>query len=405
MFNFMDRQILSILQEPIRAEFGLSDSQLGLLTGLSFAIFYTTCGLPVARFADRYRRIPIMAGACAVWSLFTALSGFAQSFTQLLLARLMVGAGEAGGSPPAYSVLSDYFPPRERGTAMGLYSLGVPAGSALGIALGGWVAANFGWRLAFIAVGLPGVVLALLMLLLIKEPRRGRLDADDGCGQAIPMVASIRAFFSDPVMTFTALAAAMSAFVGYGLLSWNPSFLVRVKGMAMADIAVYYSIVIGLTGVVGIFGAGLLADRLGRRDERWYAWLPAIAFAGMIPGIVGAIYATGWLSALCWLTIPALLINIYVAPALAVVQNRTPPERRTMASATLLFVINLIGLGGGPLYVGAVSDLFGSGPGEGSLLAGYAALIPAIAITVVLHILTSRAMRGSPQAALRTQMT
>ena len=169
-FNFMDRQIMSILQEPVREEFGLSDVELGMLTGLSFALFYTTCGIPVAWLADRYRRVPIMAAACGIWSVFTAACGMAGSFGQLVAARVLVGAGEAGGSPPSYSVLSDYFPPRQRGVAMAIYSLGVPVGSALGAALGGWVAARHGWRMAFVAVGAPGLVLALLMPLESDSP-------------------------------------------------------------------------------------------------------------------------------------------------------------------------------------------------------------------------------------------
>lgn len=179
-FNFMDRQIMSILQEPIRLEMGLSDTQLGMLTGLTFALFYTTCGLPAAWLADRYRRVSIMAAACGIWSLFTAGCGLGSNFTQLALSRVMVGAGEARGSPPSYSLISDYFPPKERGTGLAIYSLGVPAGSALGVAAGGWVAANYGWRTAFIAVGLPGDVLALLMLVLIREPKRGGLACGGG---------------------------------------------------------------------------------------------------------------------------------------------------------------------------------------------------------------------------------
>lgn len=279
---------------------------------------------------------------------------------------------------------------------MALYSLGVPFGSAIGIALGGWVAAQYGWRMAFIAVGAPGVLLGIVMLFVIREPVRGRLDDYGAQRPAVPMMAAIRAFFADATMVFTAFAAAMSAFVGYGLLSWNPSLLVRVKGMSLDEIALYYSIVVIVTGIIGIFGAGWMADRLARHDRRWYAWLPAIAFALMIPGIFGAIYADGWVATLCWLTVPALLINFYIAPAVAVVQNLAPPERRTMASATMLFIINLIGLGGGPIYVGTISDLARPALGDQSLLAGYAALIPAIGVTILLHILAARSMRASP---------
>lgn len=393
-FNFMDRQIMAILQEPIRAEFGLSDAQLGMLTGLAFALFYTTCGFPVAWLADRYRRVPIMATACAVWSLFTVACGLAQTFVQLVVARVLVGAGEAGGSPPAFSLISDYFPPRARGLGMAIYSLGVPVGSALGAALGAWVAARHGWRMAFVAVGAPGVVLALLMLLVVREPVRGRLDAARTVERrSMPILPAMRAFMADRPSMLTALAAGMSAFVCYAMLAWNPSLLARVKGMSLESIAQWYSLVLGVTGLVGTFAAGWLADRLGDRDARWYAWLPALAFALMVPGVAGAILAPGCVATLCWLAPPALLGTMYVAPAIAVVQNNAPPERRTMAGAMLVFVTTLMGLGGGPLYVGTISDLARPAYGDHSLLVGYAALLPALVLTVVLHLLAARAMR------------
>jgi MFS family permease len=393
-FNFMDRQIMAILQEPIRAEFGLTDTQLGMLTGLAFALFYTTCGFPVAWLADRYRRVPIMAAACAIWSLFTVACGFAQTFVQLVIARVLVGAGEAGGSPPAFSLISDYFPPRARGLGMAIYSLGVPIGSALGAALGAWVAARHGWRMAFVAVGAPGVVLALLMLLVVREPTRGRLDGTGAVpAGGTPILVAMRAFVADRASLLTALAAGMSAFVCYAMLAWNPSLLTRVKGMPLEAIAQWYSLVLGLTGLVGTFAAGWLADRLGHRDARWYAWLPASAFALMIPGVVGAILAPDWAATLCWLAPPALLGTMYVAPAIAVVQNNAPPERRTMAGAILVFVTTLMGLGGGPLYLGTISDLAKPAFGERSLVVGYAALLPALVLTVALHLLAARAMR------------
>lgn len=398
-FNFMDRQIMAILQEPVRREFGLSDTQLGLLTGLSFALFYTTCGFPVAWLADRYRRVPIMAVACAVWSVFTVACGMAQTFGQLIVARVLVGAGEAGGSPPAFSLISDYFPPQERGVGMAIYALGVPLGTALGAAVGGTVAAHYGWRMAFVVVGAPGMILALLMLLVLREPVRGRLDGHaarqetgGGIGQAM------RAFIADRPSLLTALAAGMSAFVCYGMLAWNPSLLTRVKGMSLGNIAHYYSLVLGVTGLVGTFAAGWLADRLGRHDPRWYAWLPALAFVLIIPGVIGAVWARGWVATLCWLALPGLLGSMYTAPAIAVVQNNAAPERRTMAGAMLVFIVTLIGMGGGPLYLGKISDLARPAFGDRSLLVGYAMLLPAIVLTVVLYGLAARSMRPGRQA-------
>lgn len=395
-FNFMDRQIMSILQEPIRREMGLSDTQLGLLTGLTFALFYTSFGIPVAWACDRYRRVNIMAAACAIWSLFTVACGFAANFAQLAAARVMVGMGEAGGSPPSYSLISDYFPRAERATALAIYSLGVPIGSALGIAVGGWVAAAYGWRAAFIAVGLPGILLALVMLLLIREPERGRLDPlPDGVAAHEPpgsIVSGIRTFFASRTMTLTAISSGLSAFVGYAMLSWNPPLLERAKGMALTDIAFWYALVLGVTGVVGTFASGWLADRLGRRDPRWYAWVPALAFTLSLPALAGIIWAPTWPLALVFVAIPALLNNMYLAPALAVVQNAAPPARRTIAGATLLFILNLVGLGGGPVFVGTISDLAKPDWGDRSLLVGFAALAPVILLTIAAHLAAARSI-------------
>ncbi len=339
-FNFMDRQIMSILQEPIRREMGLSDTQLGMLTGLTFALFYTTCGLPVAWLSDRYRRVSIMAAACGIWSLFTAGCGLASNFTQLALSRVMVGAGEAGGSPPSYSLISDYFPPTERGTGLAIYSLGVPVGSAFGVAAGGWVAAQYGWRTALVAVGLPGVVLALLMLIVIREPKRGGLDPVRAGASAHDAPQGIRAglatFFQNRTMVLNALSSGLSAFVGYAMLSWNPPFLERVKGMSLTQVAAWYSLVLGVTGIVGTFAAGWLVDKLGRRDRRWYAWVPAIAFTLSLPALAGLIWAPTWQSALAFLAIPALLNNMYLAPALTVVQNAAPPTQRSFAGGDVV---------------------------------------------------------------------
>ncbi|WBO21689.1 spinster family MFS transporter [Sphingomonas abietis] len=395
-FNFMDRQIMSVLQESIRREMGLSDTQLGMLTGLSFALFYTGFGIPVAWLSDRYRRVSIMAAACAIWSLATAGCGLARGFTQLTFARVMVGAGEAGGSPPSYSLLSDYFPPSRRATGLAIYSLGVPIGSAFGVALGGWVAAHYGWRSAFVAVGLPGLVLAALMLVIVREPQRGRLDPPraDAAGAAAPvsLPAGLRAFFGNRIMVLTAIASGLSAFAGYALLSWNPSFLARVKGMGLGEIAGWYGLLLGVTGIIGTFGAGQLVDRLGRRDPRWYGWVPAIAFAIGLPAFLGLLWVPDWRWSMGFLTILGLVSTMYLAPALAVVQNAAPPAQRSLAGATLLFLLNLIGLGGGPLYVGWISDLARGHGAAQPLLVAYAALLPVLLLAIAAHLLNAAAM-------------
>ena len=402
-FNFMDRQIMSILQEPIRKELGLSDTQLGMLTGLAFALFYTTFGVLLAWAADRFKRVWIMAASCAVWSLFTALCGMATNFTQLALSRVVVGVGEAGGSPPSYSLISDYFPPKGRGVGLAIYSLGVPIGSMVGAGVGGAIAAAYGWRTAFIAVGLPGLVLALLMLLVIREPKRGGLDpiaagavAHD---PAPPMLSAIASFFASRTMVLVAISSGLSAFVGYAMLNWNPSFLMRVKGMSLAEVSAYYALVLGITGMIGTFGSGWLVDRLSLRDRRWYSWVPAIAFTLTIPALAGLLWAPTWQIALMFLAVPSLLNNMYLAPALTVVQNAAPPARRTMSGAILLFILNLVGLGGGPLYVGLISDHAKAQYGEHSLIVGFTALFPMILLTILAHIAASMSIARDKRLA------
>jgi MFS family permease len=402
-FNFMDRQIMSTLAEPIRKELGLSDTQLGLLGGIYFALFYTTFGLPVAWLSDRFKRVWIMATACGIWSLFTAGCGLATNFTQLALSRIMIGAGEAGGSPPSYSLISDYFPAKERGTGLAIYSLGVPLGSMLGVAFGGGVAAHYGWRIAFFAVGLPGIALALLMLLIVREPMRGGLDAvalgADAHAPAPPAFQVIGAFVTNRTLLCVALACGMSAFVGYAMLNWNAPLLMRVKGASLKEVSAYYSLVIGGTGVVGTFGAGWLADKLSHRDRRWYSWIPAIAFVVTIPALAGLIWAPTWQIALLFIAVPALLNNMYLAPSLAVVQNAVPPGQRTMAGAILLFVLNLIGLGGGPVFLGKISDMAKARYGDHSLLVGYAALAPMIVIAIIAHLVAASSIARDKRLA------
>lgn len=395
--NFLDRQIVAILAEPIRKDLNLSDTQLGMLGGIAFAAFYTTFGLPVAWLADRAKRVWIISGACALWSLFTVLCGTATTFIQLALYRMGVGIGEAGGSPPSYSLISDYFPPEKRGVGLAIYSLGVPVGSMIGAFAGGRIAEAFGWRTAFYVMGLPGIALALLVLILIREPKRGALDALSAGAvehaKAPPLFEAIGGFFQQRTLVLVAISSAMSAFVGYAGLNWNAPFLIRVKGMTLGEVATYYALVLGITGMIGTFGAGWLVDRLSVRDRRWFAWVPAIAFTITIPFWVGMILAPSWPMALACIAVPALLNNMYLAPALTVVQNAVQPARRTISGAVLLFVLNLVGLGVGPVYVGRISDWAKPEYGEKSLNIGYAAVIPVIVITILAHLAVAASIK------------
>lgn len=388
--NFLDRQIISILGKDISAELNLSKTQFGLLGGTSFALLYTTCGIGVAYLADRMSRKWIIALACAIWSLFTALCGTAQNFLQILLYRMGVGFGEAGGSPPSYSLISDYFPAERRGTALAIYSLGVPVGSMLGAFAGGQLALAYGWRTAFFIVGAPGVILAVLMLLLVKEPKRGGLDAVlDGAAEhppAPPLFSAIGAFFKNRTLVLTAVSSAMSAFVGYAGLVWNPQFLENAKGMTAQDVATWYAVALGVTGIVGTVVSGWLVDRLGLKDRRWFAWVPAIAFALSIPFWFGLLWAPTWQIAMLMLLGPMLMNQAYLAPALTVAQNAVPPAQRTMTGAILLFVLNLVGLGVGPVYVGFIADRMEPAHGDQALVYGYAGVIPFVVLTVLAHL-------------------
>lgn len=392
-FNFLDRQIIGILGADISAELNLTKTQFGLLGGTAFALFYTVCGIPVAWLSDRTRRVWVISAACAIWSAFTVACGTATNFVQLAIYRMGVGVGEAGGSPPSYSLVSDYFPPAKRGVGLAIYSLGVPVGSMLGAFAGGRIADAYGWRTAFYAVGLPGIVLALILLLVVREPKRGGLDVvvDGGAEHppAPPILSAIKTFVTNRTLMLTAISSALSAFVGYAGLIWNPQFLEIVKGMSKTQIADYYAIALGVTGIIGTFGAGWLVDRLARRDRRWFAWVPAIAFALSIPFWIGLLWAPTWQIAMLFLAGPMLLNNMYLAPALTIVQNAVAPAMRTMAGALLLFVLNLVGLGVGPVYVGRIADGAEAQYGTDSLAVGFAWLIPIVVLTAAAHVVAS----------------
>lgn len=388
--SYLDRQIVAILAEPIRRELQLTDTQLGILGGIAFAAFYATFGLPVAWLADRTHRVRVIAISCGLWSLFTVLCGTASSFVHLAFYRMGVGIGEAGGSPPSYSLISDYFPPEKRGTALALYSLGVPMGAVIGAFAGGRIAEAFGWRAAFYSMGVPGIIMAVVLVLVVREPKRGSLDAlAPGAIEhepSPPLFSAIGAFFRQRTLVLVAISSALSSFVGNGALSWNPTFLMRIKGMTLGEVSTYYALVIGVCGVIGVFAGGWLVDRAGRRDRRWFAWVPAIAFAIASPSAFGIVTAPTWQTALAVIAAPSLLTGTFLAPAITVVQNSVSPNRRTLSGAMLLFISSLIGLGFGPVYVGRVADWAKPEYGDRSLAVGLVAMVPIVILTVAAHL-------------------
>lgn len=364
-FNFVDRQILVILQEPIKLELGLSDTQLGLMTGLTFALFYVVMGLPIARLADRSNRRNIVAISLTVWSGMTAMSGFANNYWQLLLARIGVGIGEAGGSPPSHSMLSDYFPPEQRATAFSIYTTGIYIGIMVGFLAGGWIADAFGWRMAFFIVGLPGILLAIIVRLTIKEPPRGFYDK--GTPETVPLKTVIAHFRSHKSMILLSLACGMTAFTGYGTTNFMPAYLARVHEMGTTEIGFALAIAIGVGGGVGTFSSGFLADKLGKKDIRWYLWMPALMGLLSFPLGLYVFLSNDTANIMYVFFFSALLSSMYLGPSIAVCHSLSKPSMRALVSAILFFILNIIGLGLGPLATGALSDYLAADYGVESI--------------------------------------
>ena len=396
VFNFVDRSILSILLESIKEEFQLSDTQLGLLSGPAFAVFYTFVGLPIARWSDRGKRTSIIAGAVVIWSAMTALTGFAMSFVHLLLARIGVGVGEAGCSPPAHSLLSDYFPASRRATVLAIYSLGIPIGGGIGFIAGGWLDEFFDWRTAFIVVGAPGLLLALIVKLTLKEPKRGQFDEpavarapQQSVLQVLKFMNSLKSF------RHLAIAAALHAFYGYGAGAFVAAFFRRSHNMEPGELGTWFGIIAFTAGSAGTFLGGFMADRLAKRDQRWYMWLPALATTAFIPfAFLLYLSADPYLGLLLYFP-GSILGGMYLGPTFAMTQSLVPANMRATAAAILLFVINIIGLGLGPQGVGILSDLLSDRFGQESLRYALLGTIVTFAAWSVLHyMLAARTLRA-----------
>jgi predicted MFS family arabinose efflux permease len=358
-FNFIDRQILSILIEPIKADLGVSDFGMGLLSGTAFAIFYATLGMPLALVADRWNRRNLIGLSLAVWSGMTALSGLAMNFWHLAIARIGVGIGEAGCSPSAHSMLADLYPASERATALGIYSLGIPIGIMFGLFAGGAIADAFGWRMAFFIVGVPGLLLSVVVFLTVKEPPRGHADghvADSG--QKNPTIIEVvRYLITRKAFIHLAVGGGLTAFVGYGLITWAPTFFLRSHGMSLTEAGFWLGLVLGIPGGLGIVAGGWLSDRFGARDTRWYLWVVAVALVVVVPFGAAAFLVESWWLSLILLCIPVMLGNFYQGTTFAQTQGLAPVRMRAVAAAVLLFVLNFIGFVFGPPAVGILSDV------------------------------------------------
>jgi MFS family permease len=374
ILNFVDRSVINILAEPIKKDLGLLDWHIGLMSGLAFAVFYTFLGLPIAQLAEKYNRPLIISVALAVWSGFTALSGLAQNFTQLVLARIGVGIGEAGCTPPAHSLISDYVPRERRASALAFYSMGIPLGGLVGMAVGGIVADAYGWRMAFFVCGLPGVLVAILAALTLVETRspdavKARALRMDDFKATMATVALKRTFW------LVAFAASIKAFIGYGHAPFTASFFLRnhpeqiailaadtsaflgVSLKSVGFIGLALGLIAGTAGAAGAMLGGLIADKFGAKDLRAYVSVPAVAALITIPVYVFAVTTEYAALGIGVLAINAILGTLWYGPVYATAQSIVPPHMRATAAAILLFIINLIGLGLGPLAVGILSTV------------------------------------------------
>lgn len=367
--NYVDRQVLAILLQPIKLELGLSDTQLGFLSGITFAIFYATLGVPIAMWADRANRRNIIALALTIFSSMTVICGFVTNFLQLAIARIGVGVGEAGSSPPSHSMISDMFPPEKRAGAMGIYSLGINIGILIGFLVGGWVSEWYGWRAAFFIVGAPGLLIALLVRFTLKEPARGHADGIGAqAGAAAPKVMSVmRLLWSQRSFRHISFGCALAAFGGYAGVTWIPAFLIRSFQMTPGEIGTWLALIIGFVGGAGTYFTGWLADHFGKRDIRWNVWVVALVLALCFPFAVGMYLSPGKYWALGFFLIPAFAGAAYIGPSLAMTQGLVALRMRAVASAVLFLILNMIGMGLGPQAVGIISDLYRPIYGEESL--------------------------------------
>ena len=404
VLNFLDRQLLSILAKPIQDSLHLKDGQLGLIGGLYFALFYCLISIPVGWLADKTNRVGVLAAACALWSAATVACGLSATYPQLVAARMTVGVGEAGGVPPSYAIISDYFPPARRGTALGLYNLGPPIGQAAGVAIGASIAAAYGWRPAFIALGAVGVLGAILVMAIVREPRRGGLDAmpatvANTTAPKASFAATLKMFFSSPTLLLAAFASGATQIVTYGGGNFSTLFLMREKGMTLKQVALYYALVVAICMGGGIFVSGRVIDRFAHRTKAAYAVIPAITLAAAVPFFLGFIWAPSWPLALLFLAGPTFLNYFYLSSAVTLVQNEVRADQRVLSGALLLLIMNLVGMGVGPTFVGEMSDAFHTAHPQHSLQLAFLCLTPFYVLAILLFIALARVLaRGAAKS-------
>lgn len=401
VLNFLSRQLPAILAKPIQDSLHVSDSELGLIGGLYFALFYCFISIPVGWVADRTNRVRVLAAACAIWSAATMCCGLAVSYPQFVLAFMTVGFGEAGGVPPSYSIICDYFPPGRRGTALGLFNVGPAIGATLAIAFGASIAAAFSWRHAFLSLGAFGVLTAVGIPFLVREPQRGGLDRtldNKSMGKA-GFWQTLAMFFSRPSLLFAGLASGATQMVTYGLSNFVVLFLMREKGMTLKQVAVYYALVVFIGMGGGMLVSGRVIDRFTKVSKQAYALIPATTLALAFPLYLCFVRAPSWQISLLFLAGTIFLNFFFLSSAVTLVQEEVRPDQRVMSGALLLLVMNFIGLGFGPTFVGAASDFFHSTHPDHSLQMAFYALTPFYFIAIGLFLNLARILRNESRTA------
>lgn len=400
--NFMDRQILAILAEPIKHDLDLSDTEVGLLYGFAFAVLYTTAGIPIARYADRRNRARIVNLSLVTFSLMTAACGLAANYWQLLFARIGVAVGEGGTGPPSQSMISDLYPLRRRSTAMAAFSLGPHIGVVLGFLIGGWVAQVWGWRAAFYVAGGTGLVFAVASVKLLREPQRGGANGLIGAPPP-PIGALLRTFVREASLRHILMGGTVASIAVYAMIGWLPAFLMRGYGLGTAAAGSALALILGLAGAVGTVALGVLADRLGVRDAAWRLKVVAVALFVIACGWAGVLGAREAPVAIAALIVPGALLGAYLGPSFAMVQSLVEPAARATAAALLLFAVNVVGLGLGPLLVGAISDALEPTHGAASL--GTALwIVPPLCLWAACHYhAASRSLSSDLHEALRAE--
>lgn len=397
---FIDRQIIVILGEEIKIDLGLNDTQLGALTGFTFALFYVTLGIPVARLADRFNRVTILSISLATWSGMTAVCALAGSFWQLALARFGVGIGEAGCNPPAYSIIADYFPPANRSTALSIYvSGGTALGILVGFALGGIIADSYGWRAAFLLVGLPGILLAIILKLTVREPVREGKGSDVAAPPAfLPTISTLLRSWT---FVWISLAVALNAFVIYAVLNWLPILVIREHGAATTAVGTRLGLIFGIGMAAGGLLVGWISDRLARRDQRFYVWVPAIAIAITPPFFVNSFGADTADGVIMLAIIPSIFLNCTAGPVLTVLMGLVETRARALASAIFLLVVNVAGLGISPMSVGLLSDILSATYGAKSLSTALTYVVWLNLIAALCFLIAARHLRRDLHQASR----